>query len=184
MDDLEIERLRRLRGCALRVRAVARALGGRKCTLNDPVLNRCGNAAWRIARAVSGRLRAHPNARFQKSASLGILLGNSVVARVAAIGVSNRLRALEGLLAKLRVLSRELDDARALTWAADLSDSFGRSQYEIRSLIAAIEYEAEDTREPAVARPARVPQRGASVIASAMPECTVHAAGDWPYLAL
>jgi hypothetical protein len=183
MDDSEVERLRRLRGCALLVRAVARALEGRKCTLHDALFPRSRCAAWRIARAATGRLRAHPYARFQKDAGVGILLKNSVVAKTAALGASSRPQALGRLVARLRALSRELDDARALTWAADLSDSFGRSQREVRSLIATIEHEVRGSREPATRVSLDPQRRTASVVGTQAPERAVAAAEDWPYLA-
>jgi hypothetical protein len=47
-------------------------------------------------------------------------------------------RASDYVARELSRLSRLLDDARALTCALDLSDSFGRSQTEIRGLLAEI----------------------------------------------
>jgi hypothetical protein len=43
------------------------------------------------------------------------------------------------MTAKLRLMSRELADARALTWSPELNDAFSRSQLEIKRLIAALE---------------------------------------------
>jgi hypothetical protein len=190
MIDLEIERLRRLRGSALRIRAVARALGGSRAALNDPLLNRGACAAWRIVRAATGRLRAHPYVSFQKDPGLALLLGNSIVATAAVIGASSRLRALENFEAQLKGLARELDDARALTWAADLSDAFGRSQHEIRSLVAAIECETQGVgktrgagKQPAMGVRSHEPRRR---LAPNAPQAAARAApaeGDWPYLA-
>lgn len=185
MIDLEVERLRRLRGSALRVRAVARALGAKKWTLDDPLLNRGACTAWRVARAVSGRLRAHPYASFQKDASLVQLIGNGIVAKATAAGASSRLRALQDFEMQLKAFARELDDVRALTWAYELSDSFGRSQREIRALVDALECETHvdmvDT-PPVVVR-AHEPQRRLAPIAPDTSGRAAAAGGDWPYLA-
>jgi hypothetical protein len=87
-------------------------------------------------------LRAHPSARLQKDTGLAVLLMNGVVATVAALG-ARRESALDRFAADLKLLARSLDDARALTWAAELSDTLGRSQLEVRSLLAAL---ADETR--------------------------------------
>src|SRR5579859_7672700 len=107
MIDREVERLRRLRAEALRVRAIAHALGPR-----DALLNRGKCAAWRIARTVSGRLRAHPHDRFQKDAGIGVVVSNSLAAANAALGVKTRHQGLLRFEAHLRSLARELSDVR------------------------------------------------------------------------
>jgi len=61
MNDAEVVRLRRLRECALRSRAIARAMAANPHTRNDPLLVGGVGSGWRIARAVSGKLKAHPN---------------------------------------------------------------------------------------------------------------------------
>src|ERR1039458_3829146 len=71
MIDPDVSRLRRLRAAALRVRAIARALSSRPYALNDFLLGRGAGASWRIARAVSGRLKAHPYASYQQDAGFG-----------------------------------------------------------------------------------------------------------------
>jgi hypothetical protein len=174
MSDKEVERLRRLRAAALRVRAVARALGR-----SDTLLNRGRCAAWRVARTVSGRLRAHPYGSFQKDAGIGVVVANSLAAANAALGVKTRHQGLLRFEAHLRSLARELSDVRALTSASDLNDSFSRSQIEIRALLAALGVETRGGRED---RGVHVPE------ASTMAPVT-NAAGaiavdsDWPYLA-
>jgi hypothetical protein len=165
MIDKEVERLRRLRAMALRVRAVARAVGP-----HDALLNRGQCAAWRVARTVSGRLRAHPYANFQRDAGLSVVVANSLAAANAALGVKTRQQGLLRFEAQLKALARELSDVRALTSASDLNDSFGRSQIEIRALLNALAYET------GAVRPALVPvpdSRGTAIVDS-----------DWPYLAL
>src|SRR5712671_5377948 len=101
MIDKEVERLRRLRATALRVRTVARALGPR-----DDLVTRGRCAAWRVARTVSGRLRAHPYASFQKDAGMAVVVANSLVAANAALGVKTRHQGLLSFEAILRSLAR------------------------------------------------------------------------------
>lgn len=140
MMDAEVERLRRLRAAALQLRAVARALGNKRSIKDEAGLLHQGRcAAWRIARTVTGRLRAHPHFRYQKDAGLGTLLKNSMIAAAASLTATNRRRAMSEYAAQLNAVLRELDDVRALTWAVELSDTFGRSQRELRALTAAIE---------------------------------------------
>jgi hypothetical protein len=165
MYDKEIERLRRLRATALRVRTVARALDPR-----DALLNRGRCAAWRVARAVSGRLRAHPYASFQRDAGIGVMVSNGLAAANAAMGVKTRHQGLLRFEAQLRSLARELADVRALTAAPDLNESFGRSQIEIRALLAAVAHEVGAVRAPPEASVSRVPN--ATTVDS-----------DWPFLA-
>jgi hypothetical protein len=187
MLDSEVERLRRLRGSALRTRAVARALRGKqpgKPSMHDGLLNRARCAAWRIARAVSGQLRAHPYASFQKDAGIGILLRNSLVASAASFGASTHDQALRYLGSQLRRLAHELDDVRALTRAADLSDLLGRSQWEIRELVAATEGVTQ--MGSAQLSSGQMGQRGAAPMDSPVVEGASERpvpAGDWPYLA-
>ena len=194
MIDFEVERLRRLRASALRLRAVSRALGANRAMLDDGLLSLGACAAWRVARVVSGHLRAHPYESFQKDAGLGTLLMNGLVAKAAALGTSRRSQVLAHLERHSTALSRELDDARALTRAADLSDSFGRSQNEIRSLIAAVECAAGAAEATALPRPVpqpravpplprrtEMPRRPAPVSGSSA--AATAAGGDWPYLA-
>jgi hypothetical protein len=174
MFDKEIERLRRLRAAALRVRAVARALRP-----GDTLLNRGRCAAWRVARTVSGRLRAHPYASYQKDAGIGVVVANSLAAANAALGVRTRRQGLLRFEAYLSSLARELSDVRALTSASDLNDSFARSQVEIRALIAALVVETRGLYETPGAQLAE---------ASAMATVTdaggaITADSDWPYLA-
>ena len=144
MVDFEVERLRRLRGAALRLRAVARALGNGRWARDEVLLSRGRCAAWRVARTVTGRLRAHPHGRYQKDAGIGTLVRNSFVAASTSWAASSRPQAIAAYAAELKSVMRELNDARALTWAADLSDTFGRSQREIRGLIDAVERETRE----------------------------------------
>jgi hypothetical protein len=171
MTNDEVERLRRLRGTALRARAVASALDGVGSGRREPYAVRSQHAAWRIARSISGYLRAHPYEEFQKDAPVGILLANRLVALGAAIAARTPERARARLQAVLKRLARELDDARAVTWSRELSESFGRSQLEIRALLLQLQPRANET---SVSQPvAEAPLAVEGVVA-----------GDWPYLAI
>lgn len=169
MNDQEVARLRQLRSSALRVRAVALALSATRATAEDALLIRGACASWRISRVVSGRLKAHPYLRYQKDTSLGVIVLNSIVARWLALKSRSRVAALGEYETNLRRLARQLEDARSLTWSCDLSDTFGRSQCEIRSLLAAV------AGETAAAESTRLPQHELG-LAPAID-------GDWPYLA-
>src|SRR6267154_716800 len=142
MIDKEVERLRRLRAAALRVRAVARALRP-----GDTLLNRGRCAAWRVARTVSGRLRAHPYASYQKDAGIGVVVANSLAAANAALGVKTRHQGLLRFEAHLKSLAQDLSDVRADSSPSDLNDSFARSQIEIRALLAALGVETRGQYE-------------------------------------
>jgi len=169
--DAEIRRLRRLRASALRVRAIARALARLETVDRDPILDRGRCAAWRVARTATGHLRAHPYLNFQRDAGVGTILLNSAAAAGAVLRAVNRSAAFRIFEAHLRSLSRELDDARALTWAADLSDALGRSQAEIRGLLATLTGLRAGDRLGVQASLAPA-SKGASVDDA-----------DWPYLA-
>jgi len=79
----------------------------------------------------------------------------------------------------LRRVVRELDDARALTWSAELSDSFGRSPLQLRQLIQ--EIDAGARRESGSHQESAT--RG-DVLADARPDEGGSAAANWPYLAI
>jgi hypothetical protein len=93
---------------------------------------------------------------------------NGVIAAGAALRSMSRPAALAIFESHLNALSRELDDARALTRAAALSDTLGRSQAEIRVLLKTLRDERVSGRQVA----------GAAGAAAA----SVRDA-DWPYLA-
>jgi hypothetical protein len=87
----------------------------------------------------------------------------------------DRKRSLAMLADEVRGVARELDDARALTWSAELSDDFGRAQIHVRRLIS----DLGGSRQVAALRAARVPARGRGAI----PQGERDVAGNWPYLA-
>jgi hypothetical protein len=154
MIDPEVTRLRRLRNTALRARAIALALsagrpGNDSRNANDSVFSRSALACWRIARVITGTLRAHPYQSYQREAGYWRSLYDRALA--ALIDAAARLRggSFGRYSAQLQRVARELDDARALTWSPALSDAFGRSQSEIRALVKEL---AAGVRQEAVAR--------------------------------
>jgi hypothetical protein len=180
MIDPEVARLRRLRDGALRVRQIARRLGAARWGIDDPLLTRGACASWRIARVVSGKLIEHPYLRYQQGAGVGSLLGNRLSAEWIAVTCKDRPQGLRALAFELQSLSRQLDDARALTWSTDFSDTLGRSQGEIKSLLQAVA-ETEGVRLEPRLRPARA--AGAPRTDSLVGELAEGLEGDWPYLA-
>jgi hypothetical protein len=178
MTDPEVARLRRLRGEALRVRSIARALGSTRWATDDALLSRGACASWRIARVVSGRLKAHPYLRYQKGLSFGALVHNRLVASYLAMVNKDRVQGLKEYESQLHSLARQLDDTRVLSWSSDFSDALGRSQYEIRSILEDL---APVTKSalPAFERlPKRAPRTDRLV-----GELAQTIEGDWPYLA-
>ena len=147
MIDPEVARLRRLRAIALRVRAIARMFGSRPYALNDSLLGRGAGASWRIARAVSGRLKAHPYASYQQDPGFGQQVCDTLFASFLALGIRYRPRAMAKYESHLCALARQLADVRALTWAPDLSDCLGRSQVELNSLLEAVARETGSTHD-------------------------------------
>jgi hypothetical protein len=174
MTDPEVARLRRLRGDALRVREVARALGSTQWA-ND-LLVRGACASWRIARIVSGRLNAHPYLRYQRGVGLGSIVANRLFAFLLAATTRNRVQALKRYESQLQVLVRHLDDTRALSWSSDFSDTLGRSQYEFQSLLEDLAQITESSVP--TSSPTRATRTDDLVGGLAR---TVE--GDWPYLA-
>lgn len=180
MRDPEVERLRRLRATALRVRAVANSLGkransGAGSTAEQSPWCRAGAVAWRVSRAASGRLRAHPYARFQRDEGAPHTLWNSVVAEGLALTRGTGPRAITTLEFYLGRLERQVSGARALTSAPDWSETLGRSQAEIRTLIRSLTNRGVTDQSEAIpqhARPAGNAGGGAAL------------ESDWPYLAL
>jgi hypothetical protein len=180
MNDSEVLRLRQLRNTALRARAISAALrsSAETCAPRAATLSSSAAACWRIARVITGRLRAHPYPRYQQGPSRLRDVCHRVSARMLAAIASRRGRSLQTLSGELRRVVGELDDARALTWSADLSDTFGRSQAQIRRLIqeldAGARNEAGSLRDAVVRIEAR---------AEARPGDAGGAAANWPYLA-
>src|ERR1700722_9139675 len=131
MIDAEVMRLRRLRSTVLKARSLARQLDLSSSRRNS-VFSRSAVSCWRIARIVTGRLRAHPYLNYQRDASDMAALCYRLSARLTAIASVRWGSSLQTFSAELMRVARELDNTRALTWSADLSDTLGRLQTEIR----------------------------------------------------
>jgi hypothetical protein len=136
----EVTRLRRLRQSALKVRALATVLDVGKSA--DGIYERGALLGWRIARIATGRLRSHPYQSYQRDPGFfesgADRLGAILVGTMAGL----RGHGAQTYLRELRAAARELDDTRALTLSADLSDALGRAQVSMRTLIEDVQGEA------------------------------------------
>lgn len=177
MIDPEVARLRRLRDVALRSRAIAGMLSVRGSSPIDPLLMRAACACWRVVRAASGRLVAHPYVGYQRGPSLASVLKHALRARLIALTHRRRSSAVGRCQQELRVLGRMLDDVRAVTLTPHLSDALGRSQWEIVGLLN--ELERESLSGAAEPRPAALVAR----VEPSRTEIPDALGSDWPYLA-
>jgi hypothetical protein len=178
MIDIEVLRLRQLRNTALRARAIATALEAGHSG-NDSVLSRSALVCWRIARVITGKLRAHPYQSYQREPGYLRSLADGLIA--ALMGGAVRLRGGRfGMYSgRLQTVVRELDDVRALTWSPTLSDTLGRLQVEIRSLTRELEAAARTEPGSRIEVAARVDAAGVQGRGDAS-----GVAANWPYLAL
>jgi hypothetical protein len=170
MIDVEVIRLRQLRRTALMTRQLARTLGAARKSAIARL--RSALAAWGIARLISGRLSAHPNLSCQQGPSA---LETSIDSGLAALTgwVALKQRKPHTVFAQqLQLLSRALNDTRALSWSADLGDDLGRAQWQLLRL--------QQELSAAVAQ-----ERGAHT--ESQVDVSSNNAGrpaDWPYLAI
>jgi hypothetical protein len=176
MIDVEVIRLRKLRDTALRARAIAAVMDSQKAQHNS-VFARSAQNCWQIARAITGRLRAHPYLNFQRGPGEMRASYDGLYASVLGGIARYRGRSFQFYCNELRRVARELDDARALTWSPDLSDDLGRSQVRIQRLI----------RELEVAQLAEAGSQVGKAIALDVPAGAARAdggavEGNWPYL--
>jgi hypothetical protein len=179
MIDIEVLRLRQLRNTALRARAIATALDAGHSD-KDSVLARSALACWRIARVITGKLRAHPYESYQRDPGYLPSLADGAVA-VLMGGVARLRGGRFGMYTDpLRKVARRLDDARALTWSPTLSDTLGRLQGEIRLLTRELE---ADARAEAGSR-SEVAARVEVVVGFKGRGDASGVAANWPYLAL
>jgi hypothetical protein len=177
MIDTEVIRLRRLRNTVLRARALARVLDSHPGKLNS-LFARSAQDCWRIARVITGKLRAHPYLAYQRGPGDLRTLYNHLAATVLAGIAQRRGRRWRRFAVELRRVSRELDDVRALTWSSELSDTLGRSQTQIRMLVMEVECAARKEggssyQAAGMDIPISTDARGAS-----------GSGGPWPYLAI
>ena len=178
MIDAEVMRLRRLRNTALKARALATALD------SDPgrgssVFSRSAVNCWRISRVITGWLRAHPYLSYQQGPSEARGVYDRLSAGVQSAVARSRGRTRQTLSGELLRVARELDDARALTWSSDLSDTFGRSQMQIRALIKELDADALNEAASRHETPMRLDTRTGN-----RRDDAGSIAGNWPYLAI
>jgi hypothetical protein len=181
MIDAEVARLRRLRNTALRARAVAAALNSDSA--RDSAFSRSAVNCWRIARVITGWLRAHPYLSYQREPSELRHRFNRASGGLSCAIARYRGRTHQVLAEELRRVARELDDARALTWSPDLSDSLGRSQLQMRRLMMEMDEGAgneDGVRDDRGSRP--VVRLEIRTGADRSPAGEVP--GNWPYLAI
>jgi hypothetical protein len=178
MIDSEVMRLRRLRNTALRARALAAALDSDPARRRS-VFSRSAVSCWQIARVVTGWLRAHPYLSYQRGPSEVRGVYDRLSAGLLGAVAQYRGRSLQTFSRELQGVAHELDDARALTWSSDLSDTLGRSQMHLRTLIKELD---ADTHSEVASRHetlARVQGRTADGRDGAG-----SVTGNWPYLAI
>jgi hypothetical protein len=177
MIDTEVVRLRQLRATALKARALAAAMDSSSAR-RGAMFSRSAVSCWRIARVVTGRLRAHPYLDYQRDASSARAVSDRVVAYLLAAISRRQGQTLRTFLAELKRVAREVDNARALTWSADFGDSLGRSQSELRRLIK--EVEAGARKEPGALIEGAY---GTHAGVENMRDDAATISGTWPYLA-
>jgi hypothetical protein len=178
MIDAEVIRLRRLRNTVLRARAIARVMDSRSGQM-DPVFARSALDCWRIARLITGRLRAHPYLAYQQGPGDLRTLYNHMAARLLVGRALRQGRPWRTFAAELQRVSRELDDVRALSWSSDLSDTLGRLQLPIRRLV--VELDAAACKEGG---DAHAPARLDTAVAAGGRDNSGRASGQWPYMAI
>jgi hypothetical protein len=174
MIDAEVTRLRRLRNKALNARALAARLES-SSSRHESVFSQTAGRCWQIARVVSGRLNGHPYLSYQRGPSELSSLYGGIRASLLCSAARYGQRSFRVLSEELQNVARELDDARALTWSTDLSDTFGRSQAQLRRLMAEVEVGA---RKEAGSH--------SDIVSDARTDAVEEAtnwAGNWPYLA-
>lgn len=194
--DGEVIRLRQLRERALKTRALAMAMDAGELSLNT-ALARSAHSCWRIAKVVTGALRGHPNLSWQKDYSPLRAAYDRLNARFMAVTARRRGTSAREFCEALWGVARELDDARALTWSAELSDTLGRAQLQMRQLLR--EFEAATLLEAHAHRMTAAPMKSQPALRTEhVPRSTPHSASrlavgrgepnakpaSWPYLAL
>jgi hypothetical protein len=175
MIDTEVMRLRKLRNLALRVRAVAAVLGT-ECTTQRRTIAMSALVSWRVARAVTGRLWAHPNLSYQKGPHRIRHMLDHAAACIIGATARHRGHASRAYAAQLQNLARELEDTRALTWDQDWSDTLGRAQRQLRGLMQQLPA-VPGAAERQIASNSRLSANGRPLDDVAIPN-------DWPYLAI
>ncbi len=181
MIDGEVIRLRQLRERALKARALAMAMDSNESSRNTAWARSAQNC-WRIAKVVTGLLRGHPNLNCQRDYSPLSAAYDRLNAAFMAALARRQERSARVFCEQLWGLARELDDARALTRSAQLSDALGRAQLQMRRLLR--EFEAAALLEAGAQR------KNAAQNVAALKSHPVRIGetpgkpANWPYLAL
>lgn len=178
MVDAEVLRLRKLRNVALRARALSRSLDT-DSSAGESIFAKGSVVCWTIARIATGRLRAHPYLSYQKGRSRLADLLDETIAAAAAMAVQSGERALRVYAQQLAAVAREVDDVRALTWSAELSDALGRMQQQMRALTQQL-----DCRLPVKATVELRPRANAALRDTNDSLAGMAADEAWPYLAI
>jgi hypothetical protein len=158
----------------------------------NTALARSAHSCWRIAKVVTGALRAHPNLSCQRDYSPVRAAYDGLNARFIAMTARGRNRSAQVFCEALWGVARELDDARALTWSAELGDTLGRAQLQMRQLLR--EFEAATLLEVHAHRITLAPLKSRRTASRPAPRTASRPAMDrdesntkpapWPYLAL
>jgi hypothetical protein len=163
---------------ALRVRALAEGVGAQRSP-QQGTLAMSALVSWSVARAVTGRLRGHPNLSCQKGPNRIRSMLDGAEAFLSGATAPYRSHAVRAYATELHHLAREMADMRALTWDQDWSDTLGRAQGRLQCLMQQL---------PAVpSRSIRVAERridtGSRAGANGRRLSDVAISNDWPYLA-
>jgi|ERR1700742_1163425 len=135
MVDAEVLRLRKLRGVALRARALGKSLNA-NLDMDDSVFARGSVLCWTVARIATGRLRAHPYLSYQKGHGELAGAADAAIAAASAAAARRRHRELNVFAEHLQAVAREVDDVRSVSLSPDLSDALGRVQIQMRRLMS------------------------------------------------
>jgi hypothetical protein len=169
MIDAEVMRLRKLRNIALRARTLAKALES-NCN-NDCIFAESAAICWTISRIATGRLRSHPYLKYQQGPSRIRELIDRAIAVPVGLTARRRNRRFSVYASELQRVSREVADARALTWSADLSEALGRAQLQLRRLAKQLDGAAQH-------EVGAVPQQHGDALEDMATQ------PKWPYLAI
>ena len=118
---------------------------------------------------------------------MGSLVGNRLAAQWTALMSKDRSSGLKAFVSELESLSRQLGDARALTWSTDFSDALGARRARSRRCCRARRRDpwrgdlsaSLETRLPMRAARTRMRARTDGLVG----ELAKGLEGDWPYLA-